>query len=82
MAKAMPVKIEMRKAEIVANWLIRFNDPETGQKKLEEAERLCILNGMESGEFTAIITTGDPSKYQYSELLEINKIINGKKRKN
>lgn len=81
MAKAIPVKIDMRKAELVANWLIRFNDPEKGQKKLEEAERLCILNGMESGEFTTIITTGNFNKYQYSELLEINKIINGKKRK-
>ena len=79
MTKARHIRPEFRNAEIVANWMIRYNDPEKGKKKLEEAERLCVLNGMQPGEFSKIIN-GDFKDYTFSQLLEINKIINKKKR--
>lgn len=79
MVKARPIRPEFHNAEIVANWMIRYNDPEKGKKKLEEAERLCVLNGMQPGEFSKIIN-GDFKDYTFSQLLEINKIINKKKR--
>lgn len=78
MAKNMTVRSDFQKAELVGNWMIRFNDPEKGAKKLEEAERLCVLNGMEAGEFSKIIR-GEFKNYTFTQLLEINKIINKKK---
>ena len=78
MAKNMTVRSDFQKAELVGNWMIRFNDPEKGAKKLEEAERLCVLNGMEAGEFSKIIR-GEFKNYTFAQLIEINKIINKKK---
>lgn len=73
-------KPEYRKAEVIANWIMKFSEGEKGQKKKDEAERLCVLNGMEPGELQSILD-GDFVNYDYSQLLEINKILNGKRRK-
>lgn len=82
MAKAKLVRNEYYKAELVANWIMRFSegDEEKQQKRKAEAERLCVLNGMKSGELQRIID-GAFLEYDYKDLLEINKIINGKRRK-
>lgn len=80
MAKAKLVKNEYYKAELVATWLMRFSEEEKGPKKLQEAERLCVLNGMRPGEFQEIIN-GAFLQYDYKQLLEINKMINGKRKK-
>lgn len=79
MAKAKLVKNEYYKAELVATWLMRFSEEEKGPKKLQEAERLCVLNGMQPGEFQKILD-GAFLQYDYRDLLEINKIINKKRR--
>ena len=80
MAKLKLIKMDFKRAELVANWIIRFQDEENGQKKLAEAERLCVLNGMEPGELQKILD-GEFVNYDYTRLLEINKIISGKRRK-
>ena len=80
MAKPKLIKMDFKRAELVANWIIRFQDEENGQKKLAEAERLCVLNGMEPGELQKILD-GEFVNYDYTRLLEINKIISGKRRK-
>lgn len=33
MAKNMTVRSDFQKAELVGNWMIRFNDPEKGGEK-------------------------------------------------
>lgn len=78
MSKAMIVRSDYKKAEIIGNWMIKFNDPTQGKKRLEKAEQLCVINGMKPGEFTSIIN-GNFSEYSYNQLIEINKIINKKK---
>lgn len=80
MPKAKLVKNDYYKAELVATWLIRFSEEEKGPKKFAEAERLCILNGMQPGELQRILD-GAFLEYDYRDLLEINKIINGKRKK-
>lgn len=80
MAKPKFIKLDFKRAELVANWIIRFQDEENGQKKLAEADRLCVLNGMEPGELQKILD-GEFVNYDYTRLLEINKIISGKRRK-
>ena len=82
MAKAKLVRNDYYKAELVANWIMRFSegDEEKQQKRKVEAERLYVLNGMEPGELQRIID-GAFLEYDYKDLLEINKIINGKRRK-
>lgn len=80
MAKPKLIKLDFKRAELVANWIIRFQDEENGQKKLAEADRLCVLNGMEPGELQKILD-GEFVNYDYTRLLEINKIISGKRRK-
>lgn len=79
MAKAKLVKNEYYKAELVATWLMRFSEEEKGPKKLQEAKRLCLLNGFEPEEFQKILD-GAFLQYDYKDLLEINKIINKKRR--
>ena len=82
MAKAKLVKNEYYKAELVANWTLRMveGDEDKQKKRREEIERLCVLNGMRPGEFQEILD-GAFLQYDYKQLLEINKIINGKRRK-
>lgn len=80
MAKPKLIKLDFKRAELVANWIIRFQDEEKGQKKLAEADRICVLNGMEPGELQKILD-GEFVNYDYTRLLEINKIISGKRRK-
>lgn len=78
MAKAMIIRSDYKKAEIIGNWMIKFNDPKQGKKRLEKAEQLCVINGMKHGELSTIIN-GNFSDYSYNQLVEINKIINKKK---
>ena len=80
MAKPKLIKMDFKRAELVANWIIRFQDEENGLKKLAEADRICVLNGMEPGELQKILD-GEFVNYDYTRLLEINKIISGKRRK-
>lgn len=80
MAKPKLIKLDFKRAELVANWIIRFQDEEKGPKKLAEADRLCVLNGMQPGELQKILD-GEFVNYDYTRLLEINKIISGKRRK-
>lgn len=82
MAKAKLVRNDYFKAELVANWIMRLTDGDEDKqkKRREEIERLCVLNGMRSGEFQEIIN-GAFLQYDYKQLLEINKIINGKRKK-
>ena len=82
MAKAKLVRNDYFKAELVANWTLRMveGDEDKRKKRREEIERLCVLNGMRPGEFQEILD-GAFLQYDYKQLLEINKIINGKRRK-
>lgn len=72
MTTVKPIKQSYRNAEIIANWMLRFDGhPE----KLQEAEELCILNGLEPGQLKRIID-GEYVNYHYSDILTINKYIN------
>lgn len=72
MSVVKPIKQSYRNAEIIANWMLRFDGhPE----KMQEAEKLCILNGLAPGELQKIID-GEYVNYLYSDILRINNYIN------
>lgn len=66
-----------RIAELIATWLIRYNDPDKGKRMYQKALERLALNKKDNNVFKDIIT-GKLTKYdklELSELLEINKII-------
>ena len=77
MAKRLVVTEEQRKAELIANWLIIYNDPEKGETKRKKAEELCVYNGMEPGQFQRILD-GEFRNMTFKELLDVYKIVNRK----
>lgn len=79
MAKGFALTEDYKKAGLIANWLIIYNDPEKGESKLKKAEELCVYNGMEPGQFQKILD-GEFQNMSFRELLAINRIIKRKRK--
>lgn len=78
MAKVAQTTHTMRCANLIANWIIKFNDPKKGNSALNEALQLMSYNGKDPKILTDLISNANIQNITYSDLLEINKIINKK----
>lgn len=65
-----------KKLELITSWYLKFLDPES-KYTITDAEKLCSVANIEQGEFKRIIN-GAYKEYSFSDLLEINKILNNK----